>query len=1162
MDELTQKQLQNLRAVHDLTVQNAVPPTLSQLRRCLGISSDQSILDALSILERKGYLTREIAKSRGKARSLKLSESAYIALSIAPGLSPGQSRAIASPFFLNPTQRKVSEFLSSHDPRLGRIYRGAMQTIEARFEDWIAQSAYSFREIMNSFRRFNSVRNSSHSSVRKSPTGSVAGETQAYFDPQGGIAGESAYDIWYSLFQTKFNAIAHHTNEGRVFFDKPNQYITLVAEFEEFLANVIVPTQIEVYEAIDKIVAAGPETANAERLRALSTRSAESQRYFFSKLGADWFDFLRDHKFFQSRSWAIATYFERIAPVKSGEIVDEILLIDVEDGSLDILIYLRAATKAKPRDVAKLVRKIVKDLSALNPPRGSWDYFLFDIFKILVNGSCWAEALMLADALLSISKNNKLGGHTDEYMRLYYQEEVLKEIACIDPEYSEAFIGLLCGKLFALGGYVGATYPALGVHKEKDYILEDMLISSIVKMVPKYIALQTRDNRTATTDIVDCLIGNNSSFIARRLQLFIYAQNPAYFLAAIEDAVIKSFHDNEVWGELNLLVRKVFPELTPKLREAYFEMVDQGPGKDVDRPEGYDIYWRKKRLFPILDFLTDAQWAKYKDIIGEVSGEKEDPVFRDRVMMVWQGPESPMPEEQLADMPPQRVVDYLIEWTPPTTQFFGPSRSGLGGRLRQVVLRNPAIFSAQAHVFLNDGIHPTYLYSFFSGLSEAVKNKAEINWKPVAKVCTSILDRAVSGTLPTFPQDKHDDLASNWDGVFQEVANLLQHGLDERQQKLPFNLRKQIWPIIEFVCAHPDPTPEREAKYGGSNSDPYHISINSTRGQGFHTLFAYIFWCNRHTESTTRYIPDEARKVLLEHLQRNVDRSLAIRSVYGRFFPWLFFHAQVGHINIIEDVFPADNIELRYAAWETYLTNSVFEEVYSALRAQYLQAISDLKNGLPKRKYWSDPIERLAEHMVIAYAFDFDRAKDPVHETFFRVAKAKYGGKAVSFAGRAFIQREIPDSEAKPNFSRLKRFWQWRLQLSNNPKELTNFGWWAKKDKFENKWMLERLLETAEKTEGELDGDHCVFAALAALSEQYPLLCAKILKLVAFSESAKRSQLIRLYADATKSCLIDIYRSRKKDVILVADSIIDHLTKLGLEDMRNVPEFARDKDPA
>ena len=710
--------------------------------------------------------------------------------------------------------------------------------------------------------------------------------------------------------------------------------------------------------------------------------------------------------------------------------------------------------------------------------------------------------------------------------------------------------------MFNLGKHVGSTYPALGINKEKDYIPEDMLISAIIKMVPRYVTLETKKGHSDTADIIGRLIGSNTSSIARRLQIFIYAQNPTYFLADTEDAVINSFHDNEVWGELNLLLRKAFPQLSPELRKAYFEMVDQGPVRDGDRPDGYDTYWRKKRLFPVLGFLTDVQRTKYKDIIDAV-GEEDDPVFRDRVMMVWHGPESPMSEEHLADMPPPRIIDYLIDWTPPTPQFFGPSRSGLGGRLRQVVSRSPQLFSTQAHIFLDDRIHPTYLYSFFSGLTEAVKNKAEINWKIVVTASSNIVDRAVSGTLPNFPPDKHDDLASKWDGVFQEIASLLQNGLDERHQKLPFELREQIWPIIEFVCSHPDPSPEREAKYGGSNSDPYHISINSTRGQGFHSLFAYIFWCNRHGGTATRYIPDEAKRVLLEHLHRDVDQSLAIRSVYGRFFPWLLFHAQDGATNIIEEMFPADDIELRYAAWETYLTNSVFDEVYSALRPQYLQAIDDLKNGLPKRKYWSDPVERLAEHMIIAYAFNLDKSKDPVHETFFRVAKPKYKGMAVSFAGRAFIQREIPNSAAKPSFSRLKKFWQWRLQGSNNPKELTNFGWWVQKDKFENKWMLEHLLETAEKTEGELDGDHCVFAALVALSGQYPLLCSRILKLVSYSESAKRHQLMRLYADETKHCLIYIYRSRKKEAILIADSIVDHLTKLGLEDMRNVPELAK-----
>jgi hypothetical protein len=54
----------------------------------------------------------------------------------------------------------------------------------------------------------------------------------------------------------------------------------------------------------------------------------------------------------------------------------------------------------------------------------------------------------------------------------------------------------------------------------------------------------------------------------------------------------------------------------------------------------------------------------------------------------------------------------------------------------------------------------------------------------------------------------------------------------------------------------------------------------------------------------------------------------------------------------------------------------VFHEVYTALRAQYELAISELRSFKKERRFWADPVERLAHHMVIAYAYRMGGDKD------------------------------------------------------------------------------------------------------------------------------------------------------------------------------------------
>ena len=105
--------------------------------------------------------------------------------------------------------------------------------------------------------------------------------------------------------------------------------------------------------------------------------------------------------------------------------------------------------------------------------------------------------------------------------------------------------------------------------------------------------------------------------------------------------------------------------------------------------------------------------------------------------------------------------------------------------------------------------------------------------------------------------------------------------------------------------------------------------------------------------------------------------------------------------------------------------------------------------------------------------------------------------------------------------------------------------------------MLDRLLETVEKTEGELEGDHFVLQALAQLSAEHPLVVARILNLIVRSVGVRRHQTIHVYLDEIKEALLQIYKSNKKDARLIADKIIEYLTKLGFEDLRHIPDLAR-----
>src|SRR3989339_1233214 len=67
-DLLTKKQKNALKLIYNFLRDSGFPPTLADLKEELGVSSNQSVLNFLEILEKKQCIKRE----EGQARSIKI----------------------------------------------------------------------------------------------------------------------------------------------------------------------------------------------------------------------------------------------------------------------------------------------------------------------------------------------------------------------------------------------------------------------------------------------------------------------------------------------------------------------------------------------------------------------------------------------------------------------------------------------------------------------------------------------------------------------------------------------------------------------------------------------------------------------------------------------------------------------------------------------------------------------------------------------------------------------------------------------------------------------------------------------------------------------------------------------------------------------------------
>jgi hypothetical protein len=187
--------------------------------------------------------------------------------------------------------------------------------------------------------------------------------------------------------------------------------------------------------------------------------------------------------------------------------------------------------------------------------------------------------------------------------------------------------------------------------------------------------------------------------------------------------------------------------------------------------------------------------------------------------------------------------------------------------------------------------------------------------------------------------------------------------------------------------------------------------------------------------------------------------------------------------------------------------------------------------------------------MMIAYAFDLDGSnRDALYLDFFGKAPAGMRGQAVSFGGRSYISNEMASGNIVPAVKRLQKFWEWRVLDTNAVEELREFGWWSTDSKFPPKWLLKQLIATLKKTDGVIDADFKVIETLSTLAPSYPRLASEALFIMVKGQG-KTGFFLHGHRDEISRIIMAGYQSNNRDW---ADKIVDHLTKLGFEDYRNL----------
>lgn len=874
--------------------------------------------------------------------------------------------------------------------------------------------------------------------------------------------------------------------------------------------------------------------ADAERARmvGLVRKSPANHEYFFEKLDDPaWLGVLASEGFFRNPpepergedwirfpGWSESRYLVRVAPLAPREVLNVAAQIPETENVRVHEDVLRIAAQLPGEMAARLARKEADWLRGYSGHLMSLPEAGGELLTHLARAGEMTTAFELALTLLEIvpaeeptSSRRRAVARMSEYSYGRIIERAWP--ALMDAEPASAF-GFLCDRLedvVRIGftepdGNQDLTYvwrPAIEDHAQN---LGHSMLDTLVDAA-RDLALEAAQ-RPAGLELVLAELEKRPGPLFRRLALHLLRRcGPAEFVASmLADAELA--RDIDVWHEYSELLRVRFADLRPDQRNAVLGVIAHGPGleltpaheergvtaTDLARREGY---WRLQRYTLIAEHLDGEPRRLYEELRAE-HGEPDHPTFL-AYTRSWAGPRSPWGSDELRAMGPPEVVRALREWSPPGGPE-DPSPEGLGRMLEQAVAADAADFAAAAVDFR--GLEPTYVRALLGGVADAAKEGKPFPWSPVLELCTWVVGQPRSdlGADRDAGEDPH------WGWARKQIVGLFSRGFAQGAAQIPHAERERVWDVLAVLAEDPDPTPEHEERYGGDNMDPATLSINTTRGEAMHAVVRYMLWVERTLTESGRFaamasVP-EFESLLERHLDLAIDPSLAIRSVYGQWFPQFVRIDKDWAWRLAPRVFPHEPELGVYfdAAWSAYIVfNRAFTDVFEALRDAYALAVERLEEGSGRTPFAGDPRERLGDHLLTYRILGATSGGEDLFATFWQTAPPDLRTQVLTHAGWSL--EKTPDL-APDVRDRLTATWEWILDQASSGETtpLAGFGAWLGTAALDDGWLLGQARAVLER-DIHLKPDFVVYGALPRLAREHPREVVEVLRRMVLTDA-------------------------------------------------------------
>src|SRR6266545_425796 len=932
-----------------------------------------------------------------------------------------------------------------------------------------------------------------------------------------GLAGEeNSHSLAARAHRSALEAPRPFDHEFLDFVDKVEQVLDAV--LERFETNYF-----EIFERLDDLLTTPqPAAAHARQLRQNFPHDQAVAHYFFSRASAAWIGPLREAGFFtaprpaqvdedagtvQFSPWPESRYLVRVAADAPDTAVEAAMAIPSTDNSRVNNDVVDIAAAVPPDQSARLVPKVIEGLGSrfgvLIPRR------VGALLVHLCRGGHIDQAMDLAAALLKWLPAGY--GRSDAYeYGVILREHEPDLVAAAGVPALALLSGLLDEVIRAdaerrLGrpGQDGSPLwrPNIEGYESRS---ESDLRHALVNAVRDAAVRIVESNPSRVGDVVTEL-ESHDWLIFRRLALYLLSRHSGEAC----DLVAARLTDRAAisdWGlerEYLLLARNGAGCLDAARRRQLLTLVDAGPepaaprtvgpaGEEPEPPEAMApervARWQRDRLAAVRTVLPPEWDARYQALVAGY-GEAPDPATpAPEPFAVWSF-EGPVSAGALPAMPTDALVEFLRTWQPAANDGWALSPASLRGALSTAVQGDAARRSADAAAFI--GLPAVYIGAVINGLWQAATNGAALDWDGVVRLSTWINQQAQN----ELAADTATTAVREWREPRIDMLRLLMAGLNPEPSPISPDHDSEVWSIIESSCDDPDPTPEREAENTPEEDGGFmSLALNTVRPQAVRAAISYGLRLRRRTADADLA---QVRALLEQHLDRWLDPSCAVRSIYGELFPNLVWMDTDWAGPHVESIFSADPGQrmLLDAAWAAYLGGGrLTDQAWALLGGIYAMMVERMDPGAQDRAD-SSRASRLGSHLINRLwhgQLDAD-SHDGLLRRFYAKASPEVATELMWSIGVGLSNRETVDS---PLIARLASLWEFRVAAVRNGadgRELAEFGRWFASGHFDPAWSLSQLLTTLSLA-GDIEAEDTVLSRVADLAADRTQPCLAVLE--------------------------------------------------------------------